>query len=165
MDERIVKETKEEAAKLLEQGQIQTALPLIRQAAHWGDLDSQLLAVDLYLHELYGMPRNPFAAIEYVKLAALNGDVHSMYELADMASKGYGMNKDEATAFYFMNKAAGLGEKAACDPLGMMYLMGRGTQKDLEKALFWLNRAVESDPENETYQKHLYMAERKSGIK
>ena len=165
MDERIVKETKAEAARLLEQGQIQTALPLIRQAAHWGDLDSQLLAVDLYLHELYGMPKNPFAAAEYVRLAALNGDVHSMFELADMSARGYGMEKDEVKAFYFMNKAAGLGEAAAFDPLGMMYLTGKGTEKNLQKAIFWLNKALKKEPENETVPKHLYLADKRAGLK
>ena len=75
------------------------------------------------------------------------------------------MEKDEVKAFYFMNKAAGLGEAAAFDPLGMMYLTGKGTEKNLQKAIFWLNKALKKEPENETVQKHLYLAEKRAGLK
>lgn len=159
-DESVIQAAKQEASRLLEAGQVQDALPLIRQAAHWGDIESQMLAADIYSQGLYGVQANPYAAFEYVKLAAMNDQPYYMYELGDMFLNGAGTNADAQKAFYFLNKAANREVKAAYDPLSMLYVNGRGTEKDLDKALYWNGKALEEYPEDLTVQKHARMIEK-----
>lgn len=159
MDEKIIEETRREAKKLMDENRVQEALPLIRQLAHWGDTEAQKELIQVYWFGKFGMPKNPKAAFEYVRLSALNGDPESQYILADMFSKGEGTDKDAVKALYFMTKAAEAGESKAYDPLAVMYLMGWGTKRNIEQASYWNEKAAEADPENEDVWKHKKMIE------
>lgn len=159
MNSELIEQTRKEIAALMDAGRILDAVPLIRQCAHWGDLPSQRLLIDMFLHQAYGMPYEPAAAFEYVRMAALNGDPEAMLELAEMSRDGTGTAQDDERAFYFMQKAAKSGEKRAYDPLAAMLLMGKGTHRNLEEAEQWLMKARQAYPEDSSVQKHWKLLE------
>ena len=159
MNEELIQATKKEYNSLLNRHRILDAVPLIRQCAHWGDLESQKLQADMFLNNAYDMPYEPYAAFEYVRMAALNGDPQSMYTLATMFRDGRGTKMDLDKAFYFMKKAAEAGETQAYDPLASLYIMGFGTTRDLDAADKWLNEAEKVKPGDEIAEKHRKMVE------
>lgn len=134
-ENRTITEVRQEYERLLETD-MQTALPLIRQAAHWGDLHSQILAADIYENVLPDKDQ----ARQYTRLAALNGHAPSMMRLAAMQTS----DKD---ALYFLKKAADAGYKPACDKLSLCYVQGKGTPKDLAMARQYNERADQNDPD------------------
>lgn len=133
-DPRIIEDLRQEYERLLKTD-VQAALPLVRQAAHWGDLPSQILAADLCKDD-------PELSRQYTRLAALNGHAPSMVRLADWLES----QNDAAAAFYFLKKAADAGYEPAFDKLSLCYLQGRGTKKDLQQARCWNEKADQSDP-------------------
>ncbi len=157
MDQDMIKNLRREAAEMLEKGNVNEAIPIIRQMAHWSDLDSQLLLVDMFAHGAYGVIPNAKAAFEYLQVAALNQDPESQYELACTFRDGKGTDKNLEKAFYFMNKAANNGVKAAYDDLSTLYLMGWGTNRDLEQAEIWNKKALVADPDNDNAKRHQSM--------
>lgn len=156
MDQQLLDALKSEYQALLEQGRLGDALPLIRQAAHWADVDSQILAERIYLHELYGHPKKDTAGYEYARLAAMNEDVQSMYDLAKLYLEGQGIEHDSEKALYWLNKAAAAGNLEAMDALGMQYLQARGVERDLAKAQEYFEKAAAGGLK--PAEKHLQMA-------
>ncbi|WP_300913620.1 tetratricopeptide repeat protein [Faecalibaculum rodentium] len=145
MEQELLNDVIREYRQLLEAGDLPAALPLIRQAAHWGDLESQILAADLYMNTL----QDPAQALEYTRLAALNGDTESMLNLGVMLRERREFDK----AFYFIQKAAMAGCTRAYEPLAAMYMMGQGTLRDLQQAKYWNLQGLEADPENAGLQR------------
>ncbi len=145
MEQDIVNDVVREYGELLDKGDLPAALPLIRQAAHWGDVSSQILAAKLYTETV----PDPAEALEYTRLAALNGDRDSMLGLG-LLLRG---RREFDKAFYFVRKAAQAGCAKACEPLASMYMMGQGTPKDLEQAKYWNLQGLEADPENAGLQR------------
>lgn len=156
MNEQLVNEVKAEYGRLLEQGNLSEALPLIRQAAHWADVEAQNLACDIYLHGAYGHVRSPKAGLVYAQMAALNGEPSAMNDLADLYASGDGCSRDEAKAFYWRNKAAQAGYGPSYDALGLAFLQGRQTQRDLKEARYWLEKAREFS-DDERVNRHLHL--------
>lgn len=106
MDQEVMDELKEAIAQLLEKEEIHDALPMMKQAANWGDLESQKRLIDIFLHGKYGIAFDPKNGFAYARLAAMNGDAQAMYEFARLNKEGIGCAKNMEQAFYFMNKAA-----------------------------------------------------------
>lgn len=104
-NDELIRTVVDEYKALLEKGDLVQALPLIRQAANWADFDSQVLAERIYLHELYNHPIDWRAGSEYALLAAMNGDITSMEDLAGLYEKGFGGSQDAAKAEYWKQKA------------------------------------------------------------
>lgn len=132
-DPKIIEDLRKEYKRLMETD-LQAALPLIRQAAHWGDVESQVLAADL-------CPDKELAR-QYTRLAALNGDAPSMVRLAEHLFSRH----EDTAAFHFLKKAADAGYGPACDKLSMCYLQGKRTQKDLQQAQKYNKLADQNDP-------------------
>ena len=159
MNEELIQTTKREYTSLLNRRRILDAVPLIRQCAHWGDLDSQKLLVNMFLNQAYDMPYEPYTAFEYVRMAALNNDPESMMILGKMFRDAKGTKQDLDKAFYFLKKAAEAGEEDACDDLAGLYIMGFGTRRDLDAADKWLDAAEKAHPGDEIVRKHRRMVE------
>lgn len=111
MSQEIVEDVVREYTALLEQGDLTSAMPLIRQAANWADVDSQILAERIYLHEAYDHGIDYRTGFDYALLAAMNGDVQSMADLAMIYEKGFGATPDLAKAKYWKQKAIAGGWK------------------------------------------------------
>lgn len=144
MDEQIMNETRREAEKLIEEGRIPEATPLIRQLAHWGDLDAQKQLIDIYWYGAYSQPRNLQGAFEYSRLAAMNQDTDAMALLGKLFLTGQGCRKDLDSALYFLNKAAADHNADALDTLAEMYLKGNGVPRDIPKAAALIKEAAEA---------------------
>lgn len=164
MDQQLLDQLKTEYHALLEQGRLSDALPLIRQAAHWADEESQILAERIYLHNAYGHLRQDLAGYEYAMLAAMNGDVTSMYDLAFLYRDGKGTVHDAAKAFYWLTKAANAGDARAMDELGLCYLQARGVARDLDQAVSLFEKAREAGSQDadllQSANRHLFMAQK-----
>lgn len=163
MDTRLLEELKQEYEALLDAGRVGDALPLIRQAAHWADIDSQILAERIYLHGSYSHPISLPAGYEYARLAAMNGDVISMADLGFLYGDDRFDQKDLKKSFYWLSKAAQAGSQDVLDALGMLYLQGRGTERNIEYALSCFERAAAASTD-EKIHKHLQMARRKKEL-
>lgn len=108
-DQELTETVKSEYKRLLEEGRLAEALPMIRQAANWADLDSQILAERIYMHGLYDHAIDIRSGMDYALLAAMNGDGQSMLDLGLVYKKGYGSKPDLEKANYWLKKAADLG--------------------------------------------------------
>lgn len=157
MDQEVMDELKEAIAQLLEKEEIHDALPMMKQAANWGDLESQKQLIDIFLHGKYGIVFDPKNGFAYARLAAMNGDAQAMYEFARLNKEGIGCAKNMEQAFYFMNKAAAARYPFAYDELAVMYVMGQGCQKDIEQARFWNLKALEQLGHTPEIDKHARM--------
>ncbi len=153
METQLLQQLKQEYQDLLDQHNLAEAMPLIRQAANWGDLEAQILAKNIFLHGLYHHPITHHAALEYAQVAAMNGDASSMFDLAWLYQNGKGILHDDQKALYWLDKAANQNEPRAMDAYGMLYMQGRIIQKDPyqngkgilhddQKALYWLDKAA-----------------------
>ncbi len=160
MDRQLIEQTKQEYQKLLDENRLASALPLIRQAAHWSDVDSQILAERIYLHGRYGHPKSDREGFEYARLAAMNEDGQSMYDLALLYQNGAGIEHDLTRAKYWLEKAARYEFAPAIDALGLLYLQGRGTERNACYARDLFIRAKEKGFDPDTVQKHIAMAEK-----
>lgn len=148
MESEMIEQLRAEYNRLLETD-VNEALPLIRQAAHWGDLESQKLACDIY-NEGRLVTKDEKLAREYARLAALNGDVSSMVMLADALAA----EKDYVSAVYFLRKAADANYSPALDRLAMAALTGKGMEKDPKLAKELIDKA---DSDDETVSRHKKM--------
>lgn len=153
MDQQLLSEVKSEYQNLLERGKLADALPLIMQAANWADFDSQVLAERILLHGQYGHQITPEAGAQVARLAAMNGDVQSMYDLYLLAMA----SRDETRAIYWLKKAANSGFAQAQDALGMAYLQAKGVERNPQLAKEWFEKALEGGLQSAS--KHLQMAD------
>lgn len=155
--QQLINDLKKEIRKLKNEGRVLEALPLMKQAANWGDLENQKELVDLYLSQEYLDKKEAYV---YARLAALNLDLESMYILAQLSLDPAVKEVNREQAYYFMNKAA-LGDyPKAYDPLSMMYLMAQGTSRNLEQAKFWNEKAKKAGIDAETVLKHETMIQK-----
>ncbi|EJW94437.1 TPR repeat-containing protein, partial [gut metagenome] len=106
METQLLKQLKVEYQKCLDQNDLASAMPLIRQAANWGDLEAQILAKNIFLHGWYNHPITHHAALEYAQVAAMNEDVASMFDLFWLYQNGRGIIHDDQKALYWLKKAA-----------------------------------------------------------
>lgn len=157
METKLLQQLKQEYKQLLENQNLAEAMPLIRQAANWGDVDAQILAKNIFLHGWYHHPITHHAALEYALVAAMNGDTASMYDLAWLYQNGHGIEHNVQKALYWLDKAANRDEPRAMDAYGMLYLQGRVVKKDPLQAKHWFEAAYALDA-NEQYAKHIKMA-------
>lgn len=144
MEEELKIQLKEQIHALLDEGRVNDALPMIRQAAHWGDLKMQELACAMLLHGKYGVMINRPVGLEYARMAALNGSNQGMVDLAALLLEGNPVEKDEKAAIHFLQKAASDGYAPAMDRLGMMFMQGRGVHKSYKTAAEWFKKALDA---------------------
>lgn len=161
MEAQLIEQTKKEYEKLLLENKLASALPLIKQAAHWSDTDSQILAAQVYLHGQYGHPRSDKDGFEYARLAAMNEDPGSMYDLAMLYQNGAGMVHDLEKSKYWLEKAARYGYAPAMDALGMFYLQGRGVQRNVRLALDWFKKGANAGIDPDISFRHVLMAQKR----
>ena len=101
----------------------------------------------LYLAQLYdlgeaGLTRDPVEARRLVGLAAENGDVQAMHNLAVFYFHGEGGAQDLASAAQWFRKAAGAGVLESQYNLGLLYQSGSGVRRDLAQARYWFGLAA-----------------------
>ena len=86
-----------------------------------------------------------------LQAAALAGDVHAQFFLANRYKSGQGVPQDVNQAFAWYLKAAERGAAPAQLNVGQMYAQGRGVNRDLAQAKQWLQRAAKQGDNRASY--------------
>lgn len=102
-----------------------------------------------------GIISNEETALEWLEVAAENGQMDAAAELGSKYLSGNGIPKNYRKALKFTETAAQKGHPASQFNLGVIYYEGRLIEKDLVKALTWFMVARNSDPalDNGTIEK------------
>jgi serine/threonine protein kinase len=123
-----------------EQGQVQEALSLFRQAAELGDPRAMVALGEAALED--DSQEKKDEALRWFRKAAATGDAVAMLDLGVMYQLGDGVPEDYELAFSFYGRAAEHGNPSAIYNLGRMYETGRGVAKNLAKAQELYRRAA-----------------------
>lgn len=96
---------------------------------------------------------SPYASMPLPTLqaAALAGDVHAQFYLANRYKAGQGVPQDINQAFAWYLKAAEKGAAPAQLNVGQMYAQGRGVNRDMAQAKLWLQRAAKQGDNRASY--------------
>lgn len=100
-----------------------------------------LLLLGYFLHQGYGWPADPAAAVGFFEAAAERGDAAAAFELSILTGNGDGVPADAEASVRWTFRAAELGSDRARSNLGGMYATGRGVEKDAATALRWYRSA------------------------
>lgn len=76
----------------------------------------------------------------WLEKAALNGDVNSMFRMAEAYQNGESVKKDKKKSFEMYIKAAELGNQDAIKKAVYSYIMGKGVKKDAKQGIDWYKR-------------------------
>lgn len=95
----------------------------------------------------YGaLRRNTKDSIKYYEMAAGQGVVDAMFNLANAYQDGWSdLEPDPEKEFYWRKRAADAGDTEACYMLGKMYIEGNGTYENFREGLRYLKMAADSD--------------------
>lgn len=88
--------------------------------------------------------RNTKECIKYYEMAARQGVVDAMFNLASTYEYGWSdLEPDVEKEFYWRKRAADAGDIEALYLVGKMYIEGKGTYEDFEAGLHYLKTAIE----------------------
>lgn len=76
----------------------------------------------------------------WLEKAALNGDVNSMFRMAEAYQNGESVKKDKKKSFEMYIKAAELGNQDAIKKAVYSYITGKGVKKDAKQGIDWYKR-------------------------
>lgn len=127
-----------------QQGDLVTAMPLLKKAADAGHGAAQAL-----YGYLLDQADNDVEAADYYKRAADQGNSDGAFGLAGLYTSGDGgLAKDQAVAIEWLGKAANAGHVQATISLSHHYAIGRGVEeaeKTPDLALKWIQKAADLD--------------------
>ncbi|MBL8555340.1 MAG: SEL1-like repeat protein [Phenylobacterium sp.] len=118
------------------------ALAQLTALAEVGHAQAQLYLAQLYDTGAAGLPENPTEARRWTALAAENGDVKAMHNLAVYEFRGEGGPQDLVSAARWFRKAADAGVVESQYNLGLLYQSGSGVDRNLAAARQWFARAA-----------------------
>lgn len=93
-------------------------------------------------------------SIKWLQKAVEKNCVEALYNLGVRYLEGDGCLKDPASAFNLLTKAHDLNDSDATARLGYMYMHGIGTQQDYDKAFQLLSSAIEDTTIDRIYARH-----------
>jgi localization factor PodJL len=124
------------------EGGVPGALAQLTTLAETGHPQAQLYLAQLYDGGDAGLPQNPTEARRWTALAAENGDVKAMHNLAVYEFRGEGGPQDLVSAARWFRKAADAGVVESQYNLGLLYQSGSGVEQNLAAAKQWFARAA-----------------------
>jgi uncharacterized protein len=141
---------------------IRTLIVLVMTTAGAMAQDSPAQLYDKAMNALTGsgVNRNPFSAVEYLRVAAGKGHVPSQLALGYMYESGSYVASMPSQAAEWYQKAAEQGNTLGGWALGRQYLTGLGVSRDLKMAERWLKPAAEKGDPFAQYMVALAMLER-----
>ncbi len=122
-----------EAQALMEAGDYEAAVPLLREAAEKGDATGQRLLGNCYFNGL-GVEKDEQEAVKYYRLSAEQGNAPAQFNLGLSYENGQGVEQDYAKAAEYFKLAADQGLDIAQHELGYLYYLGYGVEQDYKKA-------------------------------
>jgi TPR repeat protein len=129
------------AERLIREGDVATAMPLLRRLADAGYAPAQAR-----LGDLLDKSEDNAAAVDYYRKAAAQGDADGAYGLASMYAAGEGVPADAGESLRWLRVAAEASHPQAVNMLAQAYLVGEPTLKAqadyAAQAVRWLERAA-----------------------
>lgn len=128
------------AAQLRDNAQV--ALEQLRDAAHAGDVEAQVLHAQMHA-EGRGVVRNTAEALYWYTLAASQGHAYAMNMVGRCHELGHGVAARAGIAAAWYRKAAQNGLDWGMYNLANLLATGRGVRADRAQAFAWYRRAAE----------------------
>lgn len=137
--------------KKAEEGDAEAQYELGRQLVHGTD---------------YGaFRRDTKKGIQYYEMAAAQGVVDAMFNLANLYKEGWSdLEPDAEKELYWRKQAADAGDAEASYFLGRMYIEGNGTYEEFEEGLRYLKMAADNIKENKQIQDYYQSVSRIENI-
>jgi TPR repeat protein len=120
---------------LIDEGQYETAIPLLRQSALAGQMESVYILAEIYDKGIF-FQKNPNKAFDYYKMAALGGDMKAQYQIGKMYLAGVGTPQDYANAIKWLSRSANQGYLLAQIDLAELYANDKFL-KNISNAYAW----------------------------
>lgn len=131
------------ALSLLQNGETEKGVDLIRKCADKGDADALYILGCLY-RQGDGLPRNYKRAIQSLERSFDRGNNAAAFILGTMYYSGQGCDKSPEKAADIWSKAAAKGELRCAYNLSMLYERGIGVKQDIHRALGLLRACAKS---------------------
>lgn len=122
-------------------GDIERALPYLREDARAGDPEAALVLGTLYSNG-DGVERNLAMALGWFQRAARQGSAAAAYQLGNAHRLGLGTPKHMEQAIAWYSRAANDGVPEAAQSLAQIYRHGDGVRRDYAAAIRWLKVAA-----------------------
>lgn len=140
----------EQSKKHLQSGEIDKAIPLIKQAAELGNAEAQY-NLGYCFQSGTGIGKDPVKAAEWYLKSANQGYNDGLYQMMMAYGNGDGVEQNPEKAFSFALKCAENNDPTCMWNVVNCYHQGLGTTKDLNKILNWAIRLAKlENPENLT---------------
>ena len=91
-----------------------------------------------------GTKRDPYRAVEWLRLAAERGHGEAMYMMGELYRLGHGVPLDEAEAMAWYRKGAEAGNNSSMYAIGKMYVTGCHVKQDFDQAFVWFKKASDA---------------------
>lgn len=154
--------TLQEAFKLFDNEEYDSAFPVIKEYAEQGDAVAQRYFAYMYEYAK-GVEQDYVKAFEWFTKSAEQGDSAGQRLLGNMYEEGKGVEQDYVKAVGLYTKSAEQGNRIGQWCLGHMYYAGKGVEQDYGKAAEWYTKSAEQG--NAVAQRHLgYMYEEDKGV-
>lgn len=124
------------------------AIPFGDACARQGDLICQTAMAQYYGEDREGLPRDDAKRLDYLRLAAEQGDGESQYWTGLAFERGRGVAPDPIAALTWYERAAGQGDIPAQYRLGKLFFEGELVPPDYAAALKWNRLVAERDATN-----------------
>ena len=124
-----------------QQGELDQAVAMLREAADQGYMKAQAICADLYSWG-DGVAKDDRSALVYYEKAAQQGDAMSQYNAGLSYRDGLGCEKSNERAAEWFEKAALQEHADAMVDLGVLYLQGQGVPQNVERGVELIKRAV-----------------------
>lgn len=126
---------------------IELAEKWLRKSAEQGHKNAQN-----GLGELYSRIGDNETAVKYYKMAAENGHVDGIINLAMAYGQGKGVDINLEKSHALFLKAANIDDPFAQYIVGLNYYYGKGVEEDIQKAFQWYRKAAENGEDHAQYE-------------
>ena len=133
----------QEGVEAYQKGKIQEAMKIWHEAAKEGDVSSQYQFGSQHLLGINGVTKDYAIAYKWLNKAAIAGQQHAQYNLAQMFANGWHVEKDEKLALILYESAGAKGHAKAQNNAGTYHYNGWGTKKDYKSSLYWHKLAAQ----------------------
>lgn len=132
-------ELNEQSKFFLQTGEIEKAIPLLKQSAEKGNAEAQHNLGYCY-HSGTGIEKNSKKAVEWYLKSAEQGFNDGLYQMMMAYGNGDGVEQNPEKAFNYALKCAENNDGTCMWNVINCYFQGMGVKKDLDKMLEWANR-------------------------
>ena len=115
--------------------------PELRKSAEAGDADAQFRLGEALLQNPTRSAENSSNAVQWLQMAAENGNTEAMIVLGRLSRSGVGILQNFGQSAKWIQTAATRGNPEGMLELGRLYRDGVGVEKDSVRAYVWFNRA------------------------